>query len=322
MLWLPGLRPNRSLIYWFLPALVATSVAAGDFAYVTNQNSSDLSVLDLRAMVEVDRVSVPGQPAGVVVDVAGGRVFTVSPESKIVRRFDLATMSEAAHIRLDGGPIGIALDPAGGRIFVSDWYNARIWVLDAGNLQIERMLETGSAPAGLTVADDWLASADRDANQVSIFELPSLTLQHRVTVGERPFGISTSPDGRIFAANVGTNSVSVIDPKAGTVVEEIAVGERPYGVAFAMGRGFVSNQYSDTVTVFDAETLDVVKTLDVGEYPEGIDATGDGSVIVVANWFSNTVSLIDPAQLEVIGEIETGDGPRAFGRFIASLEDG
>ena len=141
-------------------------------------------------------------------------------------------------------------------------------------------------------------------------------------MGERPFGISASPDGRIFCANVGTNSVTVIDPDTGAVLKDIPVGERPYGVAFAKGRGFVSNQYSDTVTIFDANSFDVIQTLDVGEYPEGIDVTSDGSLVVVANWFSNTVSLIDPELMEVTGEIETGDGPRAFGRFVVNLKDG
>ncbi len=297
-------------------ALVATPLAAGDFAYVTNQNSQELSILDLDARTLVSNIPIPGKPAGVAVDGAG-HVFTVSPDSKVVRRLDQdgAILAEA---QLDGGPIGIVFDAGQFRVFVSDWYNARIWVMDAQTLETVRMLETGSAPAGLTVSDDgrWLASADRDSDQVSIFDLETLDLHLRPTVGTRPFGLRFSPDGRLFVANVGTNDVTVIDPTSGETLATVPVGERPYGVAFAQGRAFVTNQYADTVSVIDLDTLAMIETVDVGEYPEGIDKTSDGATIVVANWFSNTVSLIDAASMEVVGEIETADGPRAFGTFI------
>lgn len=309
---------RRNALFGIIPvlALGTSPLVAGDFAYVTNQNSQELSILDLDSREEVSRISVPGKPAGVAVDGAG-HVFTVSPDSKVVRRLD-QDGSILAAAQLDGGPIGVVYDPGLERIFVSDWYNARIWVMDAETLELLQMLETGSAPAGLAVSADgrWLASADRDSDQVSIFALDTLELRLRPTVGTRPFGLRFAPDGRLFVANVGTNDVTVIDPQSGETLATIAVGERPYGVAFALGRAFVTNQYADTVSVLDLATYAPLQTVEVGEYPEGIDTSTDGATIVVANWFSNTVSLIDASTMEVVGEIETGDGPRAFGTFI------
>ena len=63
MRWWPGLRRTDGALLTVLPALVATSVAAGDLAFVTNQSSSDLSVLDLDKRSETARIPVPGQPA-------------------------------------------------------------------------------------------------------------------------------------------------------------------------------------------------------------------------------------------------------------------
>ena len=286
----------------------------GALAFVTTQNGDALSVIDLAARTELERWSVPGQPAGVAVSDRGA-VFTVSPDSKTVRRMD-GGGRVGAEVALDGGPIGIALDEASGRAFVSDWFNARIWVLDAASLAVTGTLATGAAPAGLAVANGILASADRDADQVSLFDLDTPGSPRSVRVGERPFGLAFAPDGRLFVANVGTNDVSVVDPASGTVTATLPVGERPYGIAFARGRTFVTNQYADSVSVIDLATLEPVATLDVGEYPEGIDATADGSLVVVANWFSNTVTLIDPAGPAVTGEVATGEGPRAFGLFI------
>ncbi len=318
MLWPIALvRPIRRISLGFLPALVASSVVAGDFAYVTNQISEDVSVIDLTKGTIVSRVPVPGKPAGVAADTRG-YFYTVSPDSKTVRKFDAQSAEPLNEVTLDGGPIGISLAVEVERLFVSDWYNARIWVLSADTLHLQAILNTGAAPAGLAVSPDGtlLVSADRDANQVSIFDTRTLVLQRRHRVGTRPFGLGFAPDGRLFVGNAGSDDVTVLDPQNGETLATVAVGARPYGVTFAQNRAFVSNQYSDSVSVIDLATLAPITTIDVGEYPEGIDITRDSETVVVANWFSNTINLIDAKTLKVTHEIGTGDGPRAFGKFI------
>lgn len=296
--------------------LAASSAAAGDLAYVTCQNGDGLSVLDLTRGMAEQHWGVPGKPAGVAV--AGEAVFTVAADSKAVRRHDAKTGKVQSEAVLDGGPIGVAYDAARNRLFVSDWYNARIWVLNAADLAKTGQLETGAAPAGLALSDNgrFLASADRDADQVSIFDAETLELLHSVDVGSRPFGLRFAPDGRLFVGNVGSDDITVVDPAEGVTRATVAVGARPYGVAFAQGRAFVTNQHADTLSVIDLASLTTVATLDTGEYPEGIDTSSDGQQVVVANWFDNSVTIFDAASLSVVNTIETCDGPRAFGTFI------
>lgn len=319
MRWKRSSENSITLILALAATFLAPQSVQADYAYVTNQSSSDLSVIDLDRRIEVERIAVPGQPAGVAVSQGLKSVFTVSPEGKTVRRYGLMPEAPKAERHLDGGPMGIAIDDRRQRVFVSDWYNARVWVLASDTLALETTLTTGSAPAGLVLSPDgkWLATAERDSNQVSIFDADTLELHHRITVGERPFGITFSPDGRLFTADVGSNTVTAVDPEDGRVLGEVGTRERPYGVAFAGNHGFVTNQYDDSVSVFDAATYAPVTVISVGEYPEGIDTTADGKFVVVANWASNTISLIDTKKLEVTGEIATGDGPRAFGQFLA-----
>lgn len=319
MRWSSGLA--RRVAKAFAVLVVAGLPAAADTAFVTCQNGDALSVFDLTSGAETARWSVPGKPAGVAVS-KDGRVFTVSPDRKTVRRYDRAgtVQAEAA---LDGGPIGIAHDMARGRVFVSDWYNARIWVLSDDTLAPIAELTTGAAPAGLSLSEDgrFLASADRDADQVSVFDAETLTLLQRIKVGTRPFGLRFAPDGRLFVGNVGSNDLSILDPATGFILATVPVGERPYGVAFASGRAFVTNQYEDTVSVIDMQSLQEETRIEVGEYPEGIDATADGTRIVVANWFDNTATLIDAQTLSVLQVLHTCDGPRAFGVFLLGGEE-
>ncbi|MCO6382103.1 beta-propeller fold lactonase family protein [Oceanicola sp. 502str15] len=318
----PSALPAPTSLTRSLPTLAAALLihpaAAGDLAFVTNQSSSDLSVIDLTTRTERARIPVPGQPAGVVAH--GGMVWVVAPEAKSVRRF-AADGTLQAETTLKGGPTGIALDPARERIFVSDWFNARIWVRDATSLAPITELATGAAPAGLEISPDgrWLAAAVRDAHEVAIFEAETLAPHATLPAGTRPYGLGFDPSGRLWVGNVGSNDVSVIDPAAAQPIANLPVGERPYGIAFARGRAFVTNQYADTVSVIDLASLAPLTTLDVGEYPEGIDVAAGGAQVVVAGWFSNTLTVIDAASLKVLAEIPTGDGPRAFGRFV--MED-
>ena len=50
-------------------------------------------------------------------------------------------------------------------------------------------------------------------------------------VGQRPWGIGISPDGKVlYTANGPANDVSVVDLSTETVIKKIKVGDRPWGV--------------------------------------------------------------------------------------------
>lgn len=297
--------------------MLACAPAWADTAYVTSQNGNAVTAIDLDAGEELFRFDVPGGPAGVQIAADLGRLFTVSPNDKTVRAWGLDG-SPLGEVALDGAPTGIAR--SGAQLFVSDWYNARIWVIEAMSLTVTDTLTTGAAPAGLAVSPDgrWLVSADRDADQLSVFDLPSGALHRSIPVGTRPFAVTFDAAGRVYAGNVGDDSVSVVDPDTGARIALLPTGKRPYGVAFAADRIFVTNQYGDTLSVFDS-AFQPVATIDAGEYPEGIAAYDQGRKVIVANWMSDTVTTFDAATLEPLADYDAAEGPRAFGQFI--LED-
>ena len=62
------------------------------------------------------------------------------------------------------------------------------------------------------------------------------TVVGSVTVGQRPWGIALSPDGRtLYSANGPSNDMSVVDLATNTVSGSIRVGSGPWGVV-ALGR--------------------------------------------------------------------------------------
>ena len=295
------------------PLFMAAALAQ-DLAFVTSQNGNAVSVIDLGTRQILATTTVPGAPAPVAYDPAAGLAYVIAADTGRMTVLD-KTGAVIGTSNLGEGAFGIAADGAGA-LFVTDWFGGRLMRIDT-RLRPVWTVQTGRAPAGVAVSQDGtlVATADRDDDQVSIFDAVTGRLIRRVpTAGAHPFAISFH-DGRLWTADVMGDTLSVIDPIAGRLIGKVPTGSHPYGVAFAEGRGFVTNQYDATITVFDSETLAVIDTLPSGDYPEGIAALPDGSGVVLANWESNTVQIIDAGSLRVTAEIEVPSGPRAFGAF-------
>lgn len=290
-----------------LPALAA------DLAFVTSQNAEMVTVVDLEAGKILAQTPVAGAPAPVAYEPARQRAYVISAKSG-----QLTVMNEAGGLlatrELGEGAFGIATarDHA---IFVSDWYNHRLTRLDP-DLNPEWTAQTGAAPAGVALSPDgaFVVSADRDDDQISIFDAATGQLRHRTKVGRHPYAVAIF-NARIWTTDVQSDTVTVVDPVSGNVSGVLKTGSHPYGIAFAGGKGFVTNQYAGTVTVFDPENLAILATLETGDYPEGIAALPDDSGVVVVHWESNTMLCIDARTLKPRWEITLPDGPRAFGLF-------
>jgi len=291
--------------------ICASGAQAGDLGFVTSQNADAVSVVDLASGEVLAETTVAGAPAPVAYDPARGRAFVISAQTGT-----LTVLDEAGKViggkPLPEGAFGIAVAPDGG-LFVSEWYQGRLLRLDAALEQVWSV-PTGRAPAGVATDGELVATADRDDDQVSVYDAGTGALKSRIAVGKHPYAV-VFHDGRLWSADVQGNTVSVIAPRTGRLLGQVPTGSHPYGIAFAGGRGFVTDQYAGTVTVFDAQTLQVLGRIETGDYPEGIAPLPDGSGVVVAHWDSNTLVWIDAASLEITREIELPDGPRAFGLF-------
>ena len=59
----------------------------------------------------------------------------------------------------------------------------------------------------------------------------SLEVLNNIKVGQRPWGIAISPDGkRLYSANGPSNDISVVDLEAQKELGRIKAGQSPWGV--------------------------------------------------------------------------------------------
>jgi YVTN family beta-propeller protein len=134
----------------------------------------------------------------------------------------------------------------------------------------------------------------------------------QVTLGERPYGLALSPDGRhalVSNDGVGIQSVQLVDVNTGTVSSEIdyPAPEAVYlGVAWASDgrRAYVSGGQNDQVRVYDVTggklaeraplTLSTQGTATVS-FAAGLALSKDDKTLYVADHLGNAVSVLDVA---------------------------
>lgn len=300
------------------------AIPAYRFAYVTNQGSETVSVVDLASWTVVGDIPVNGRPAGIALSPDYRLAYVTAPEARDVAVIDTVTRTVVRRFGAGDGPLGIATMPDG-RVLVADWYSTRVTGFDPSNGRPVLSLPAGESPSGIAVSADGkiVVSADRDSNQISITRVSTTegglleTVTDVVPVGTRPFGVTLDRAGGLaYTANVGSNDVTVIDVAALSAVASIPVGRRPYAVALSDKHGFVSDQYGGTITIFERTTNAVVATVEACDHPEGIAFDAARRMVYVACWGDNQLLRLSADTFKLDGKLAVGDGPRAFGEFL------
>jgi len=305
---------------------------AEPFAYITNQGSHDVSVIDLASQKVVATVPVGRSPAGVVASSRAGRVFVSNPDSKTISVIDMRKQKVVDTLAAGDGPVGIDAAPDGSRVYAADWYRDLLLVFDTlataqGTSSYHKPIagiKVGRAPAGVAASDrpGTVFVAERDDDSVALVDVNAQRVRARARVGSHPFALLfDGPRQRLYALNVQSDDVSVLDtgdPGRLALIATVKVGKAPYGAALTADGAliYVTNQHDDTVSVIDAESLKVLRTLTGFGYPEGVAAHGDK--IYVVNWMDDRLSVLDARSGHALGSIATGTNSRGFGAFIGA----
>lgn len=306
-------------------------------AWVTDEVSNEVSVIDLERGQVVSTIDVGQRPRGIRM-VPGGReaVVAVSGSPRAPPGVDEATLPPP-----DRSKDGLVL-------------------LDVDARKVKRVLPSGDDPETFDVSRDGsqLYVSNEDAAKVSIVDVESGQVTGSLPVGGEPEGVTRHPTlPLVYVTSEATNQVFVVDVEHRHVVTRIPVGVRPRAIVFDAGgtRAWVSNEVSGSLTVIDAQrhvalqtvTFDpardrpmglalspdgkwlyvttgrggslvvletalnrVVRVIsEVGRRPWGVAVSADGRRVLTANGPSNDVSVIDPFLGAVLAKIPAGKSP-------------
>ncbi len=297
--------------------LSAPAAQAAPFAYITNDNSDNVSVIDTASNTVTATVGVGDGPFGVAVTPDGTRVYVANYGGGTVSVIRTSDNTVTATVGVGSGPVGVAVTPDGARVYVANFGGNTVSVIDTSDNTVTTV-GVGAQPHGVAVTPDGarVYVANYGGNTVSVIRTSDNTVTTVGAVGANPWGVAVTPDGaRVYVTNIGGNTVSVIDT-ASNAVTSVVVGATPRGVAITPNgaRVYVAN-LGGTVSVIDTSD-NTVATVGVGAEPLGVAVTPDGTRVYVANRNSGNVSVIRTSDNTVTTTVALGTTPAAFGLFI------
>lgn len=214
----------------------------GKVLYVSNEDSGQLTALDLGKGTPIATVSVGSEPEGVAVSHDDKVVYVTCETSNALYVLDAHVMKVLAQIPTGKRPRAIYLSSRAPRGFVTDEFGATLTEFSTDGYKPVRTISLGDPKA---VRPMGIASRDGKTLYVTTGRFGALLevdaesgriLRTIEKIGARAWGIALSDDGsKAYTANGPSGDVSVIDLASGSVEARISVGGSPWGVVASHG---------------------------------------------------------------------------------------
>jgi YVTN family beta-propeller protein len=278
--------------------LGVTTLTNGEYVYVANSDSDNVSVIRTSDNTVVATVAVGGRPCGVAALPSGNYVYVANYNSdsvSVIRTSDNVVVATVA-VGIGTSPYGVAALPSGNYVYVANDEIHTVSVIRTSDNTVIAAVPVVDAGYGVAVLPNGsyvYVTNDADAS-VSVIRTSNNAVVATIPVGNGPYGMVAQPNGDyVYVANHGSDNVSVIRTSSNTVVATIPVGNGPTGAA-GLPNGnyvYVANGGSDNVSVIRASDNTVVATVPVGSEPYGVVVLPNGDYVYVANHGGN-VSVI------------------------------
>ncbi len=294
--------------------------ATGPFAYVANNLSNAVSVIDIPSSFPVTTINVGSGPLALAVSPNGNQVYVANLSSNNVSVIDTASSSVVATIPVQSGANGVAFTPDGTAAYVTNFGSNSVSVIDTASQTVVATVPVQSNPFGVGMAftskGTFAYVANYGSNTVSVIAVTSSpAVVQTIPVGTNPGLVAVTPNSRLaYVTNEGDNTVSVISVATNTVTATVPVGMLPVGVAFTpdSSLAYVANIHSNTVSVIDTASAGVVATVTGLDHPALVALTADGTSAYVTNSNANNVSVIATASNTITGTVSVGSNPRGI----------
>lgn len=325
-------KPEGEAPAWGSPPSAQCVCCRRALAYVTNNSSNTVSLVEIPTGRKVLDISVGSKPYGI--DISPDREFVYVANSDDATLSVISTRSNqvAQTIALNTPSFSAAfsywvkVSSDGSLIYVTNKLSNNISIVDANQKEVvaEIPLPVGTAPLklGITAGSRLGFVTLFDTAQVAVVDLAVNLPVKYIDVGKEPSGISVSRNNSlILSVNSSGSSLSAIDPLlAEASPNTIAVGDPadvifdPYdNIAYVSSWG--ANDSEGNVGIVDVFSHRQIATILVGINPKGLALTADGRFLVVSNLGEATVSIIDTKIRTVIATAPVGEAPE----FIAVL---
>lgn len=301
----------------------------GRTAYVTNEGSDNVSIVDLESRRVVKSLPTGDAPAGLALSPDGITLFVANWFGNDISVFDLQRGVEVKRLAGGSNPYDMALSPDGGSLLVTN--------------QLSYITSRPNPPVSeVTVLDvrQQRVTARRQVHNAHLLEGVAFTPQGDLALVTLVRPKNLLPAIQVARGWMMTNGLGVVDMRDGHVAQVLldevnAFYADPCDVVLTPdGRyAFVTHSGADCVTVVEVEKLRallgdappetlstyanhlglsrryVVKRIPTGANPKGLAVSPDGRFVYVAERLADRIAVIEVEKLEQVAAIDLG-GPK------------
>jgi YVTN family beta-propeller protein len=231
-----GTLPGTSLSTRIPVGNVPTDVAVdgtGTLAYVTNQHSSSIGVIDLTTDTQVATIEVSGDPFRVKLSPDGKSLFvTGNADSLFI--VDVPSREIKARVAVGLDANGLALDYTATRLYVSNQSDGTVSEVDLSTNTVLRSIAVGGHPQELVLSPGGtLLFVGDESGSVQIWSLRDGTKRGNISVPGGAFAMAVSPDWRqLYISSALGGAVYLIDWKTGLRLKQVTTGGMPRRIGF------------------------------------------------------------------------------------------
>jgi YVTN family beta-propeller protein len=210
----------------------------GQTAYVTNQGSQTLGVINVLGATQASTITIPADPFVPFVSPDGGRLFVTSNTSN-VWLIDRPSSTVTDSIVLSHAPNGFALHPDEARVYVSAFVGGTVSEIDIATGGVLRTFTPGGTPQDVVVSADGAELYVANENGwLEIFDLATGESVKKVELSGGGFGMALSPDQQhLYISEPGIGKVEIVNLASRTIIHTLDVGGTPRRIAFTRHGG-------------------------------------------------------------------------------------
>lgn len=287
----------------------------GVLAYVTNENSNMVSIIDRSSDRVVDVLEVGRQPKGIVVAPDSSRAFIVNSGSNNLTILDIKnnTVLHTANLESAASPSDIAIHPNGRILYIANTALNSVSVIDATSFQTLGLIAVERQPVALAVdpTGTKLLVANMGANTVSVIDTSRNRVAATIQVEFQPISVSMDPDGsRAFVTHLRSRRTVVIALNTLQITGRLNTGPATTVLSDVRSRRvFVALLSGNRLGLFDPNVDAELGSVAVGAEPNRLALDVDREKVYVVNRGADSITVVDRNSRVVKTEIPTTKRP-------------
>lgn len=306
------------IIFTILPS----ASFAQTFAYITNNSSNNVSVINVASQEVIATVDVGNSPGAVAATPDGKFVYVANTDSNNVSVIEVSTNTVKDTVPVGTNPNGIASSPDGMFVFVTNNRSGDVSVIETTTNTFVESIQVGQQPEGIAFSNDSaFAYAVNITDSVSVINVSSMETVNTIeNVGDEPILIAVNPvpnSATAYVSDINSDSLTELDLSSDTVSDTINLSNNRSGdsgdVVVTSDGSTIYVSFAGIIAVVDTATKMVTDTIGVNADCLGITPDGQSlyacEIEINGPNFTNFARIIDLSTNTVVDSVTVGMDP-------------